>query len=193
MKKGTSPSTGRFFWSFNDSKLFSKTFNDSKLFFGTLNTSKLFSGTFWKCRLLKLQALDLKDKGKYARAMIELQTDVKLKHTLVVDIPKFEGDGYTMSTIRNLKMLRQAARGPPVGLEPKSNFVYRPVQPTNKPSGKKKQVGFDRQELSNSNPFDVLNMMENDDDLGVNEKNSKLAETVADAGMVSSVSLWTIN
>nr|GEY03629.1 cytochrome P450 [Tanacetum cinerariifolium] len=194
-------------------QVFSKTFNDSKLFSRTLNTSKLFSGTFWKRRVLKLQALDRKDKenkGNETMASSSNMTNselglhnvlntlgdnmkkvndglIKPRYALiVVDIPKFEGEGYTRSTIRNLKILRQAARGPPVGLEPKSNFVCRPVQPTNKTSGKKKQVGFIRQEVSNSNPFDVLSMMENDDDLGVNGENSKLAETVADAGMVSS-------
>ncbi|GKC24807.1 hypothetical protein Tco_1026957 [Tanacetum coccineum] len=88
--------------------------------------------------------------------------------------------------LKNLKMPRQAARGPPVGLKPKPNFVYRPVQPTNKTSGKKKQVGSTRQDVSNSNPFDVLNMMENDDDLDTNGGNSKLAKKGADDGVVSS-------
>nr|GEW14181.1 hypothetical protein [Tanacetum cinerariifolium] len=35
----------------------------------------------------------------YARAMIESRADVELKDTLVVDIPKFEGKGYTRRTI----------------------------------------------------------------------------------------------
>nr|GEV30047.1 hypothetical protein [Tanacetum cinerariifolium] len=39
-------------------------------------------------------------RSSYARAMIELQDDVKLKDTLVVDIPKFGGEGYTRSTTR---------------------------------------------------------------------------------------------
>ncbi|GJR54298.1 hypothetical protein Tco_1404819 [Tanacetum coccineum] len=73
------------------------------------------------------------------------------------------------------KMPRQAARGPSVGLKPNSNFVYRPIQPP-KTSGKKKQYGFTTQEVSNLNPFNVLNMVENDDDLGTNGGNSKLAE-----------------
>ncbi|GJY68494.1 hypothetical protein Tco_0471476 [Tanacetum coccineum] len=124
--------------------------------------------------------------GNGADVAISIESILELKDTLVVDIPKFEGEGYTRSTICNLKMPRQATRGPPVGLKPKPNFVYRPVQPTNKTSGKKKQVGFTRQEVSNSNPFDVLNMVENDDDLGTNRGNSKLAKKGADDGVVSS-------
>ncbi|GKF49857.1 hypothetical protein Tco_0143108 [Tanacetum coccineum] len=60
MERGTSPSTGQFYWSFNDSKLFFRTFNTSKLFSRTFNTSKLFSETFKKCRV---QALAWKDNG----------------------------------------------------------------------------------------------------------------------------------
>nr|GEV35930.1 retrotransposon protein, putative, unclassified [Tanacetum cinerariifolium] len=84
--------------------------------------------------------------------------------------------------LKNLKMPRQVTCGPPVGLKPTSDFVYRPVQPTSKTSGKKnsastsgnkKQVDLSRQEVSNSNPFDALNSnpfdalnsVENDDDL----------------------------
>ncbi|GJS18526.1 ribonuclease H-like domain, reverse transcriptase, RNA-dependent DNA polymerase [Tanacetum coccineum] len=43
-------------------------------------------------------------------------------------------------------------------------------------SGKKKQSGLSRQEVSNSNPFDALNTIENNDDPGTNGEDSKLAE-----------------
>ncbi|GJS49915.1 alpha/beta hydrolases superfamily protein [Tanacetum coccineum] len=119
-----------------------------------------------------------------------LSANIELKDTLVVNILKFEGEGYIKSTIRveyewkpprcsnckvygyvlvkfpkkiisdvskKLKMPRQVTCGPPVGLKPTSDFVYRPVQPTSKTSGKKnsastsgnkKQVGLSRQELA---------------------------------------------
>ncbi|GJT66994.1 NB-ARC domains-containing protein [Tanacetum coccineum] len=77
---------------------------------------------------------------------------------IVVVVPKFIGEGYTMSTIRveyewasprghvldecskkidldvllNLKKPTQAIRGIPVGSKPKSTFIYRPVQSTKK-------------------------------------------------------------
>ncbi|GKD55664.1 reverse transcriptase domain-containing protein [Tanacetum coccineum] len=61
-------------------------------------------------------------RSSYARAMIELRADVESKETIVMDIPKFMSGGYTRSIIRNLKMPRQAAPRPPVGLKPKFNF-----------------------------------------------------------------------
>ncbi|GJW64941.1 hypothetical protein Tco_0116825 [Tanacetum coccineum] len=93
---------------------------------------------------------------------------VELKDTLVVDIPKFKGNGYTRSTIR-------------VEYEWKPSRLL--AASTN---GKKKQAELSRQEVSNSNLFDALNSVVNDDDLGTNERNSKLAEKGVDSDMVSS-------
>ncbi|GJU67261.1 RNA-directed DNA polymerase, eukaryota, reverse transcriptase zinc-binding domain protein [Tanacetum coccineum] len=53
-------------------------------------------------------------------------------------------------------------------------------------SSKKKQAELSRQEVSNSNLFDALNSVVNDDGLGTNEGNSKLAEKGVDSDMVSS-------
>ncbi|GKA86329.1 retrotransposon protein, putative, ty1-copia subclass [Tanacetum coccineum] len=81
--------------------------------------------------------------------------------------------------LKNLKNPRQVVRGVQVG--PKLGFkpakqVYQLVSKKNgaNTSGKKKQAGLTRQEVSNSNPFDALNPVENGDDLGTNEGNSKL-------------------
>nr|GFB41320.1 hypothetical protein [Tanacetum cinerariifolium] len=52
--------------------------------------------------------------------------------------------------------------------------------------GKKKQSGLPRQEVNNSNPFDALNLVENDDDMGMNGRNSKLAEKRDTSCVVSS-------
>nr|GEX44537.1 hypothetical protein [Tanacetum cinerariifolium] len=43
-------------------------------------------------------------------------------------------------------------------------------------SGKKKQAGLTRKDVSNSNPYDALNTIENEDELGTNVRNSKLAK-----------------
>ncbi|GJT53990.1 hypothetical protein Tco_0989044, partial [Tanacetum coccineum] len=79
--------------------------------------------------------------------------------------------------VNNLKNLRQATRGVPVG--PKVGFkstkqIYRPVSNKNdaSTSGKKKEIEVSRQEVSNSNQFDALNSIKNDDDLGTNRGNS---------------------
>ncbi|GKA68994.1 hypothetical protein Tco_0775058 [Tanacetum coccineum] len=64
----------------------------------------------------------------YARAMIELKVDIDLRDTIVV--PKFSGEGFTTSTIHveyEWDLLDVQNARPPVGLKPKSTFVYRPV------------------------------------------------------------------
>ncbi|GJS47941.1 hypothetical protein Tco_0598062 [Tanacetum coccineum] len=38
-------------------------------------------------------------RASYARAMIELKADVDLRYTIVVDVSKFSGEGFTTSTI----------------------------------------------------------------------------------------------
>ncbi|GJW94568.1 mutator type transposase [Tanacetum coccineum] len=53
-------------------------------------------------------------------------------------------------------------------------------------SGKKKQVGSSRQEVSNLNPFDALNSVENDGDIGTNGGNSKVDEKEANFDVVFS-------
>ncbi|GJU35235.1 hypothetical protein Tco_1183589 [Tanacetum coccineum] len=89
-------------------------------------------------------------RSSYARAMIELRADVELKDTIMMAMPKLVGKGSIVSdVVKNLSNPRQATRGVPL------------VQ-----SGKRKQAKVARQEVSYSNPFDALNSIENDDELG---------------------------
>ncbi|GJV26464.1 hypothetical protein Tco_1379159 [Tanacetum coccineum] len=83
--------------------------------------------------------------------------------------------------VKKLNNPRQATRGVLVG--PRVSFkstkkLYIPVLNKNgaSTSGKKKQAEVVRQEVSNSNPFDTINLIENDDDLGTNEGILKSAE-----------------
>ncbi|GKB30885.1 reverse transcriptase domain-containing protein [Tanacetum coccineum] len=80
--------------------------------------------------------------------------------------------------VSNVNNPRQAARSVLVG--PNVSFkstkpIYRPVSNKNGAStnGKKKQAEVSRQEVINTNPFDALNSIKNDDDLGMNGGNSK--------------------
>ncbi|GJV05929.1 gag-aspartyl protease domain-containing protein [Tanacetum coccineum] len=109
--------------------------------------------------------------SSYARAMVELQANVELKDTLLVVVPNFLDEGYTMNeylkkivsdVLKNLKNLRRAVRGA-------------------------QQVGLTKQEVRNFNPFDVLNTIENDDEMGTNEGNSKLVEKGVNPYVVSSI------
>nr|GEX92463.1 hypothetical protein [Tanacetum cinerariifolium] len=87
-------------------------------------------------------------RSSYARAMIELRADVELKDTIVVAMPKIVGEGFYTCTIRVEKRFKPTKE-------------YRPVF---KKSTKKKCVEPTK-EVSNSNPFDVLNSVVNDVEL----------------------------
>ncbi|GJW26648.1 hypothetical protein Tco_0040459 [Tanacetum coccineum] len=77
----------------------------------------------------------------HARALIEVWADVKLKDNIMVVMPKLVGEGFYTCNVR--------------------------VEYEWKPLSKKKDVE-PLKEVSNSNPFNVLNSVENDDDLGAN-------------------------
>nr|GEV67233.1 hypothetical protein [Tanacetum cinerariifolium] len=82
---------------------------------------------------------------------------------------------FSSKDVKNLKNPRQAVRG--VQVRPKMRFkpvkqAYRPVNNAST-SGKKKLVAVSSKEVSNSNPFDALNSIENNDSLGMNGENSK--------------------
>nr|GEW62312.1 hypothetical protein [Tanacetum cinerariifolium]GEY66182.1 hypothetical protein [Tanacetum cinerariifolium] len=111
-------------------------------------------------------------RSSFARAMIELRADVKLKDTIMVAMPKLVDEcprKIVSNVVKNLKTPKQAVKGVQVG--PKVCFkptkqVYRPVsnKVSDNISGKKKQAKLSSQEVSNSNPFDALNCVEDDDD-----------------------------
>ncbi|GKB40169.1 hypothetical protein Tco_0885111 [Tanacetum coccineum] len=119
------------------------------------------------------------------------ETKLEFKDTIVVVVPKLVGERFSMYTIHieyEWKHLRCSSCkvGPKLGFKP-AKQVYQPVSKKNgaSTSGKKKQVGLPRQEVSNSSPFDALNSVENDDDLGKDGGNSKLAEKGSNSGVVS--------
>nr|GEU30084.1 hypothetical protein [Tanacetum cinerariifolium] len=92
--------------------------------------------------------------SSYVRAMIKLRADEELKDAIVVVMPKLVGEGFNMCTI-------------PIELVFNKNDANT--------SGKKKQADVCRQTVSNSNSFDALNSIENDDDLGTNGENTSSA------------------
>ncbi|GJZ54277.1 hypothetical protein Tco_0609162 [Tanacetum coccineum] len=109
--------------------------------------SERFDNTIYGFFLVKLHSVLVKafseDRSSYDRAMIELQADVELKDTIVVVMPKLVREGFYTCNIR-------------------VKYEWKP------PSGNKKEDAVSRKEVSNPNPFDVLNSFENDVDLGTN-------------------------
>ncbi|GKA53485.1 beta-caryophyllene synthase [Tanacetum coccineum] len=103
-------------------------------------------------------------RSSYARAMIKLRVDVELKDTIVDECPKNIGS----EVVKNLKNHSQAPRGVPIG-------SMKNAEP--------------KKEISNSNPFDLLNSVEYDVDLGTNGRTSKLASKEANS---SGSSFWNV-
>nr|GEW01537.1 hypothetical protein [Tanacetum cinerariifolium] len=100
-------------------------------------------------------------------------------------------DNITYDVVKNLNNPRQATRDVSVG--PNVSFkytkqIYRCVSNKNdaSSSGEKKQAEVARQVVSNSNLFDALNSIENDDDLGTNEGNSILDRKGVASSSISS-------
>ncbi|GJR17422.1 zinc finger, CCHC-type containing protein [Tanacetum coccineum] len=148
-------------------------------------------------------------RSSYARAMIELRADVELKDTIVVVMPKLTGEGFYTCTnrveyewkpsrclgvVKNLNKPSPAATGVPVGLKVRFKPIkqaYRPVstKPTANTSENKKNDVEPTKKVSNSNPFDVLNSVENDVDLGTNKGTSNL---VCKDSNSSGSSFWNV-
>nr|GEZ44879.1 hypothetical protein [Tanacetum cinerariifolium] len=111
-------------------------------------------------------------RSSYVKAMIELRADVELKDTNVVVMPKLISEGsIVLDVVKNLSNPRQATRGvsicSKVSLSTKQIYIRVSNKSNTSTSGKRKQAIIARQEVSNSNPFDALNLIENDDELGL--------------------------
>nr|GEU85754.1 hypothetical protein [Tanacetum cinerariifolium] len=79
--------------------------------------------------------------SSYARVMIKLRADVELKNNIVVAMPRIKGEGHYTCNVR-------------------VEYEWKP------PSGNKKKGVEPTIEASNSNPFDVLNSIDNDVEFG---------------------------
>ncbi|GKC80459.1 beta-caryophyllene synthase [Tanacetum coccineum] len=105
-------------------------------------------------------------RSSYARVMIELLADLELKDTIMVVMPKLSGEG----VVKNLKKPSHASRGIPRNKK-------KGVEPT--------------KEDSNSNPFDVLNSVDNVGVLGTNGETSNLASNRANSSGSSFLNIET--
>ncbi|GJS66067.1 hypothetical protein Tco_0680631 [Tanacetum coccineum] len=120
--------------------------------------------------LLKKDVGNVLGRSSYARVMIELQAGVELKDTIVVAMPKINcpknpGLGAGAGE-KKKKKSSQAPKGILVGpkMAFKPNQEYRPVpkKNTTNSSGNKKKAVDSTNKVSDSNPFEVLNSVDND-------------------------------
>ncbi|GJW56337.1 hypothetical protein Tco_0103068 [Tanacetum coccineum] len=111
-------------------------------------------------------------RSSYARAMIVLQADVKLKDNIFVAMPKLTRKGYYICNVRveyEWKSPRCASC-----FKPQKEYKPAPKKYTTSSSGNKKKGVIPTIEVSNSNPIEVLNLVDKDGELGTNEGTTKL-------------------
>ncbi|GJT14717.1 hypothetical protein Tco_0873423 [Tanacetum coccineum] len=114
--------------------------------------------------------------SSYARVMIGLRADVELKDNIVVAMPKIIGRAIIYNTcVGKKKTLRKPSQtfrgvpvGPKIGFKPQKEYRPVPKKTTASFSGNKKKGVKPTIEVSNSNPFEVLNSVDNDVELGTN-------------------------
>nr|GEU55836.1 hypothetical protein [Tanacetum cinerariifolium] len=106
-------------------------------------------------------------RSSYARAMIELRADLELKDNIVVAMPKITGEGHYTCNI-----CVEYERKPPRPV---------PKNPNASSTGNTKKCVEPSIEVSNSNPFEVLNSVENDVELGTNGGTTNLVNNEANS------------
>nr|GEZ01186.1 hypothetical protein [Tanacetum cinerariifolium] len=109
----------------------------------------------------------LSERSSYARAMIELQADVELKDTIVVVMAKINGKGlYTCLGVES---------GETKNPKKTSQALKKDMDSTSK--------------VSDSNPFEVLNSVDNDVEMGTNGGTSNLDKNGVNS---SGSSFWNV-
>nr|GEW17675.1 hypothetical protein [Tanacetum cinerariifolium] len=142
-------------------------------------------------------------RSRYARALTEVRADVGLKDNIVVAMPKLVEEGlYTCSVCVKYKWKRPTCTCCKVFSHvhdeclknTDSDVVKNMKKPSQAPRGvsvgPKKDVDAEPTiEVSNSNPFDVLNSIKNYVDLVTNAETSNMASNKAKSGRSSS---WNV-
>ncbi|GKC20181.1 hypothetical protein Tco_1022331 [Tanacetum coccineum] len=105
--------------------------------------------------------------------MIELRADVELKDNIVMALLKIIGRAiiYVMSVL--------SMSGNLLGFKPQKEYRHVPKKTTASSSGNKKKGVEPTIEVSNSNPLEVLNSVDNNVELGTNEGTTNLVNNEA--------------
>ncbi|GJY75714.1 cytokinin dehydrogenase 3-like protein [Tanacetum coccineum] len=127
-------------------------------------------------------------RSSYARVMVKLKDDVELKDNIVVAMPKITREGhYTCNVCVEYEWkLPRCSSCKVFGhvheeCTKNTGAEYRPAtkKPNASSSGNKKKGVEPTIEVSNSNPFDVLNSVDNDGEFGTNERTNNLVNNEA--------------
>ncbi|GJY35614.1 hypothetical protein Tco_0420992 [Tanacetum coccineum] len=120
--------------------------------------------------------------------------NVELRDTIAVVVPKFRDFGHILDDYpnkivsdisKNSNMSSQPARGPPVGLKPKSTFLYRPVSTKKaaKANGNSKIQTANKATTLILNSFDTLSILVDEEDGEGNQTSSTNATPVETDGI----------
>nr|GEU39392.1 hypothetical protein [Tanacetum cinerariifolium] len=124
-------------------------------------------------------------RSSYAKVMIELRADVELNDNIVFVMPKITREGhYTCAGEKKImKKSSQTSKGVSVGpkivFKPHKEYRHVPKKSTASSSGNKKKGVEPTIGVSNSNPFDVLNSVDNDEEFGTNRGTTNLVNNEA--------------
>ncbi|GKD09477.1 cytokinin dehydrogenase 3-like protein [Tanacetum coccineum] len=131
-------------------------------------------------------------RSSYARVMIELRADVELKDNIVVAMPRIKGEGHYTCNVRveyewkpprcsSCKVFRHIHKEclKNIGFKPQKEYRPVPKKRNASSSGNKKKGVEPTIEVSNSNPFDVLNSVNNDVEFGTNGGTTNLVNNEA--------------
>ncbi|GJW58216.1 retrotransposon protein, putative, ty1-copia subclass [Tanacetum coccineum] len=130
----------------------------------------------------------------YASVMIKLRADVELKDNIIVAMPKITREGHYICNVRvkyewkplrcsSCKVFRHIHKECPkntgAGFKPQKKYRHVPKKPNASYSGNKKKGAEPTIEVSNSNPFDVLNSVDNEVEFGTNWGTTNLVNNEA--------------
>nr|GEX48735.1 hypothetical protein [Tanacetum cinerariifolium] len=122
--------------------------------------------------LLKEDVSTVSGMSSFARVMIELRADVEFKDNIVMAMPKIIREGhYTcVGEKKTMKKHSQTLRGvsvsPKIGFKPQKGHRHVPKKPNTSSSSNKKEGVEPTIKVCKSNPFDVLNLVDNNEEFG---------------------------
>ncbi|GKA46748.1 nucleotide-diphospho-sugar transferase [Tanacetum coccineum] len=122
-------------------------------------------------------------RSSYARVMYEWKplrcSSCKVFGHIHEECTKNTGAGEKKNVKKPSKNSRGVLVGPKMGFKPQKEYRPVPKKPNASSSGNKKKGVEPIIEVSNSNPFDVLNSVDNDEDFGTNRGTTNLVNNEA--------------
>ncbi|GJV37264.1 hypothetical protein Tco_1409741 [Tanacetum coccineum] len=123
----------------------------------------------------------VRSMSSYARVMIKLRAGVELKDNIVMAMPKIIREGHYICNVRVEYEWKppRCSGWSKNGFKPQKEYIPVPKKTTASFSSNKKKGVEPTIEVSNFNPFEVLNSVDNDVELGTNGGTTNLINNMA--------------